>query len=108
MLLLAGRTAALDDDTERIGRPDRRVRNIRRNEKRFPLAHEMIHDPFAFTDAPFDVALALVEIFFGIDQVKIVPCVWAGAHHPEKIAAIIKITVADKRPEKDTFPLEPV
>src|SRR5207302_7790778 len=100
MLLLAGRPAALDDDTQRIGRPDRRVRNIRRNEKRFPLAHEMIDDPFAFTDAHFDVALELVEIFFGIDQVKIVPCVWAGDDHYEKIAAIVEITVADRRLEQ--------
>ena len=108
MLLLTGRAAALDDDTQRIRRPDRRVRNIRRNEKCFPLAHEMIHDPIAFADAHFDVALELVEIFFGIDQMKIVPCVWSGDHHHEKITAIVEITVADRRLEQMPVLFDPV
>ena len=84
------------------------MRNIRRNEKCFPLAHEMIHDPIAFADAHFDVALELVEIFFGIDQVKIIPRVWSGDHHHEKIAAIVKITVTNRRSKQMPVLFDPV
>src|SRR2546426_2398830 len=48
MLAFAGRTAALDHDADGARRTHRRVRNICRNKKRFPLAHEMIDNLVAF------------------------------------------------------------
>jgi hypothetical protein len=57
----------------------------------------MIDDPVAFADADFDVALELIKIFLGIDEVKIVPRVWAFDDHDEKVAAIVEVTVADRR-----------
>src|SRR5437764_2342929 len=44
VLLLTGRAAALDDDTQRIRRSHGSMDHIRRDEERLALAHEMIHD----------------------------------------------------------------
>src|SRR5450432_608078 len=71
MLVLSGRTAALDHNTERVRRTNRRMRNIWRDEERLPFAHEVIDDPPALADAHFYVALELIEILFRIDEMKI-------------------------------------
>jgi hypothetical protein len=97
VLVLASRTPAFDHDADRIRRPDWRVRDIWRNEKRFALTDEMINDPVAFADAHFDVAFELIKIFLGIDEMKIVPGVWTFDHHDEKIAAIVEVAIADRR-----------
>jgi hypothetical protein len=57
----------------------------------------MIDDPIALADPHFDVALQLVEVFFRIDEMKIVPRVRSLDHHHEKIAPVIKITIAHRR-----------
>ena len=88
------RPATLDHHTNRVRRPDRRVRNIGRNKKRFSFSHEMIDDAITFADAHFDVTFELVKIFLRIDQMEIVPRVRAFDHHDKKIATIIEITVA--------------
>jgi hypothetical protein len=46
------------------------MRHIGGNEKRFALANDIIHNAVAFTDPHLDVALELVEILFGIDQMN--------------------------------------
>ena len=91
------RPATLDHHTNRVRRPDRRVRNIGRNKKRFPFPYEMIHNAIALVDAHLDVAFELVEIFLRIDEMKIVPRVRTLDHHHEKIAAIIEVAVAHRR-----------
>src|SRR5436305_2051982 len=93
MLVFARGPAAFDNDADGIGRADWRVRNVRRNEKRFALPDEMIDDPIAFADADFDVAFELIKIFLGIDEVKIIPRVRPLDDHDEKIAPVAKITV---------------
>jgi hypothetical protein len=108
MFMLARRTAPLDYHAERVGRTHWRVRNIRRNEKRFALAHEMIDDAVAFTDPHFDVALQLVEILFRIDEMKIVSRVWAFDDHHKEIAAVVEITVAHWRLEQVAIFFDPL
>ena len=88
------------DHAERVRRADRRVRDVRRDEERFPFAHEVVHDPVALADAHFDVALQLVEKLFGIDLVKIVPRVGAHDDHDEEIAPVVEVTVAHRRLEE--------
>ena len=82
--------------------------DIWRDEECFTFTDEMIHDPIAFVDANFDVALQLVKIFFRIDEMKIVPRVGPLDHHDEKITAIVKVTVADWRLEEVTVFFDPV
>ena len=108
VFMFSRRAAALDHHAERVGRPHRRVRDVRRNEERFTFAHEMIDDLVAFADAHFDVALQLIEIFFGIDQMKIVPRVRAHDDHDEKVASIVEITIAHRRLEEMTVLFDPV
>ncbi|HEX4640761.1 MAG TPA: hypothetical protein VH252_05210, partial [Chthoniobacterales bacterium] len=48
VLVLTRWSAALHDDADGIRRAHGSVRNIRRNEKRFALADEVIDDPIAF------------------------------------------------------------
>jgi hypothetical protein len=108
MFMLARGTTTLDYHAERVGRTHWRVRNIRRNEKRFALAHEMIDDAGAFTNAHFDVALQLVEILFRIDEMKIVSRVWAFDDHHKKIAAVVEIAVAHGRLEQVAIFFDPL
>ena len=70
------------------------MRDVRRNKKRFALAHDVIDNAIAFADAHFDVAFELIKILFGIDQMKIVPRVGTFDDHDEKVAAIVEITIA--------------
>jgi len=108
VFLLARRAATLDHHAERIRRPLWGVRDIRRDEKRLAFAHDVIHDPLAFADAHFDVALELVEVLFRIDEMKIVPRVRAFDDHHEKVAAVIEITVAHRRLELFSILFDPV
>ena len=57
VLLLSGWPAPFDHDSDRIGRPLRRVWNIRRDEERLAFPHDMIDDSIALPDPDFDVAL---------------------------------------------------
>ena len=84
------------------------MRNIWRDEERLPFAHEVIDDPFAFPDAHFDVAFQLIEILFRIDEMKIVPRVRALDDHDEKVAPIIKITVAHRRLKEVAILFDPI
>jgi hypothetical protein len=108
VLVLASRAAALDDDADGIGRSNRGVRHIRRNEEGLTLADEMIDDAVALADADFDVALELVEIFFRIHEVKIVPRIRPFDHHDEKIAPIVEVAVADRRFEELAVGFDPI
>ena len=76
------------------------MRNIRRNEKRFALAHNMIDNVIAFADSHFDVAFELIEILLRIDKMKIVARVWTGDHHDKKITTVIKVLIAHRRLEE--------
>ena len=60
VFLFARRAATLDHHAERVWRPLRGVRDIRWDEERLAFAHDVIHDPLAFADPHFDVALQLV------------------------------------------------
>jgi hypothetical protein len=108
VLVFAGRPAAFNHDADGVRRADRGVRDIRRDEKSFALADEVIDDPVAFADPDFDVALELVKIFFGIDQVKIVPGVGPFDDHDEKVATIIEVAVADGRLEELAVRFDPI
>src|SRR5438046_7603912 len=108
MLVLARRSATLNYHSQSVGRTDRRVRNVRRNEERLPLTHEMVNNAVAFPNTHFDVPLELVKIFFRIDQMKVVPGIRALDHHHKKIATIIKVTIADQRLKLFAFLLDPL
>ena len=108
VLVFAGWAAALDDDTDGVGRANRRVRDIGRNEKRFTLADEMIDDFVALADPDFDVAFELVKVFLRIDEVEIVPRVRTFDDHDKKVAAVVEITVADRRLKQVAVGLDPV
>ena len=73
VLFFTRQTAALYDQSDRVRRALRRMRHIRRNEKRLSLADNVINDEIAFTDPYLDVPFELIEILFRIHQVKIVP-----------------------------------
>jgi hypothetical protein len=107
MFVFPWRTAAFDDDPDRVRRADGRVRDARRNEKRLSLANQVIHDPVALPDADFDVAFELKKIFLRIDQMKVVPGIWALDHHDEKVATIVKVTVTDRWLEEMAVFLDP-
>ena len=64
VLLFTRRTAALYNYPHRVRRALRRVRHIRRNEKRLALADSVIDDPVAFADPHLDVSFELVEVLF--------------------------------------------
>jgi len=97
MFVLTRRPPTLDYHSQRVRRPDRRVRDIRRNKERLPFTHEMIDDAIAFANAHLDVPLELVKILFRVDQMKIVPSVGAFDDHHEKVAPVIEILVAHGR-----------
>src|SRR5580765_4808431 len=94
VLLFTPRTAPLYNQSNRVGRAVGRVRHIRRNEKRFALADNVINDAIAFADTHLNVTFELIEVLFRIDEMKIVPCVGAFDDHHKKITAVIKIPVA--------------
>ena len=108
MFLLSRRAATLDHNSNRVGRPLWGMRDIRRNEKCFAFVHDVVHDPLAFANAHFDVALELVKILFRIDKMKIVPRVGPFDHHHEKVAPVIEITVAHWRFELFSVLFDPV
>ena len=95
MLFFTGRAAPLHYDANGIGRTLRRVRYIWWNKKRFTFVNDVVDDAVPFPDPHFDVAFQLVKVLFRVDLMKIVTCVWSGDDHDKKIAAIIKITIAD-------------
>jgi len=84
------------------------MRDIWRDKKRLALMHDVINDPIAFAHAHFDVALELVEILLGIDQMKIVPRVWPLDNHDEKVTPVVKIAVAHRRFELFPVLFDPV
>jgi hypothetical protein len=108
MLMFARWPPAFDDDPDRIGWADRRVRDIRRNKERFAFPDEVIDDPVPFADADFYVALELIKIFFRIDEMEIVSGIGTLDDHHEKIPAIVKITVADRRLKQVAVLLDPI
>jgi len=107
VLMLTGRAAPFHHDADRLGRTDRGVRHIRRDEESLALSDEVIDDAIAFADADFDVALELEKIFLRIDEMKIVPGVWSFDDHDEKIAAIVEVAVADRRLEELAVRFDP-
>jgi hypothetical protein len=94
VLLFTRRTAPLYNQANRVWRALGRVRHIRRNEKRFALADNVINDAVAFADSHLNVAFELVEVLFRINEVKIIPRVGPFNDHHKKIAAVVKIPVA--------------
>jgi hypothetical protein len=94
VLLFTRRTAPLHNQANSVWRTLGRVRHIRRNEKRFALADNVINDAIPFADTHLNVACELIEVLFRINQMKIVPRVGAFDDHHKKISAIIKIPVA--------------
>jgi hypothetical protein len=97
VLFFARWAAAFCDESDRVRRALRRMRHIRRNEKRLALMDNVINNATAFTDPHLDVAFELIEILFRIYQMKIVPRVWAFDDHHEKIAPVVKIAIAHRR-----------
>ena len=97
VLVLTRRPPPLHHNPNCIWRPDRRVRDIGRNKKRFPFANEMIHDAISLPDAHPDIAFELVKIFLRIDEMEIVPGIRTFNDHHEKIAPVVEITIADRR-----------
>src|SRR6266516_220737 len=95
VLFLSRRPASLDHDSDRVRRALWGMRHTRWNEERLTLAHDVINNSIHLADAHFDVALELVEILFRIDQMKVIPRVGTLNDHHEKIASVIKITVAN-------------
>src|SRR5439155_27308601 len=69
---------------------------------------EMIDDAIAFANTHFDVPLELVKIFFRIDQVKIISGIRTLDHHHKKIAPIIEVTIAHRRPKLFAIPFDPL
>ena len=108
VLVFVWRPAALDDDADGVGRANRSVRDIRRNEKRFALPDQMIDDLVALADPDFDVALELVKIFLRIDEVEIVPRVRTFDDHDKKVAAVVEVAIADGRLEQIAIRFDPV
>jgi hypothetical protein len=99
VLLFPGRTPPLDDDPDRVWRALWRMCHVRRNEEGFTLANDVIDDAVAFANAHFDVAFELVEILFGIDEMKIVPRVRPLDDHHKKVAPVVEITITYRRLE---------
>ena len=97
VLFFTRRAAALNNYPDCVRRALRRVRHVGRNEKGLSLADNVINDAIVFTDTHLDVPFELVEIFFRIHQVKIVPRVRSFDDHHKKIPAIVKIAVAHRR-----------
>ena len=107
VLVFAGGPPPLHHDANGIGRTDRRVGDIWRNEESLTLADQMIDDPVAFADPDFDVTLELIKIFLRIDEVKIVSSVRSLDDHDEKIATIVEVTITDRRLEEVAVRLNP-
>jgi len=97
VFFFSGRTAPLDNHTNRVRRPLRGMRNIWRDKERFAFSDDMIDDAVAFANAHLNVALELVKVLLRIDKMKIVPRVWPLDDHHEKIPAIVEITIAHRR-----------
>ena len=108
MFVFPRRPAPFDDDSDRVRRTHGGVRNVRRNEERFPFPNQVVDDLVALSDADFDVAFELVKIFLRIDLVKIIPRVRTFDHHDEKVAAIVEVKVADGRLEELAVGFNPV
>src|SRR6266567_6038856 len=104
----ARRAATLDYHAKRVRRANWSMRDIRRDEKRLAFAYEVIDDPVPLVDAHFDVALELVKILFRIDEMKIVPRIRTLDDHDEKVAPVVKITVAHRRLELFPVLFDPV
>ena len=99
VFFFARRPAPLHNQANGVWRSLGRVRHIRRNEKRFALADNVINDAVAFADSHLNVAFELIEVLFRINEVKIIPRVGAFNDHHKKIAAVVKIPVAYGRLE---------
>src|SRR5207245_2369774 len=108
VLFLSRRAASLHHDSDRVRRALWGMRHTRWNEERLTLAHDMINNAIPLADAHFDVALELVEILFRIDQMKVIPRVGTLNDHHEKVASVIKITVAHRRLELFPVLFDPV
>lgn len=108
MLMFSRRAPSLNDHADGVRRPDRRMRHIRRDKKRFAFAHEMIDDPVAFANAHLNVTLELIKIFFRIDLVEIVSRVRSLDHHDKEIPSVVEVTVANRGLEFITVLLDPV
>src|SRR5207253_11178479 len=100
--------ATLDYHSQSVRRTDRRVRNVRQNEERLPLTHEMVNNAVAFPNTHLNVPLELVKIFFRINQMKVVPGIRTLDHHHKKIATIIEVTIAHRWLEFFAILLDPV
>src|SRR6476660_3620518 len=94
VLLFTRRTTPLYNQPNRVWRALGRVRHIRRNEKRFALADNVIDDAVAVADTHLNIPFELIEVLFRINEMKIVPRVGAFDDHYKKIPAVIKIPVA--------------
>jgi hypothetical protein len=94
VLLFTRRPAPLHNQANGVWRSLGRVRHIRRNEKRFALADNVINDAIPFADTHLNVAFELIEILFRINEVKVIPRIGAFYDHHKKISAIVKVPVA--------------
>jgi hypothetical protein len=81
MLLFTRRTASLYNQTDRVWRALGRVGHIRRNEKRFALADNVINDSVAFPDTHLNVPFELIEVLLRIKEMKIVARFGAFVDH---------------------------
>ena len=108
VLPFANRTTTFHHDANGIGRPDRGMRHVWRDEKRVTFAHEMIDDSIPFPDPNLNVAFELVKIFLRIDEMEIVPRIRTDDDHHKKIAPIIKISITDWRFKEMTIFFDPL
>src|SRR5215831_18544023 len=67
VFFLSGRTTSLDHDTDRVRRPLRRMRHIRRDKEGFAFFDDVIHEPVAFVSAHLNIPLQLIEVLLRID-----------------------------------------
>src|SRR4029077_15762229 len=70
VLLFTRRTAPLHNQADSGWRALGGVRHIRRNEKRYAAADNVIDDAIAFADTHLDVPFELIEILFRINEMK--------------------------------------
>ncbi len=76
----------------------------RQSEKLVPQPQPAV----AFADSHLNVAFELIEVLFRINEMEIIPRVGAFDYHHKKIAAIVKITVANRRFEFISVLFDPV
>src|SRR6266568_1125881 len=67
VFFFSGWPPPLDDHTDRVRRPLRRMRHIWRDKEGFAFSDNMVHDPVTFAGAHLNIPFQLVEVLLRID-----------------------------------------